>query len=60
MTIVSTDGIVVRDWTEEQADLDRIYDIYSRDEVMRWLGGGSGRMTDPAQAAERVRSWRDR
>jgi RimJ/RimL family protein N-acetyltransferase len=60
MTIVSTDRLAVRDWTENPADLDRIYDIYSRDEVMRWLGGGSGRMTEPAQAAERVRSWRDR
>ncbi|WP_346115909.1 GNAT family N-acetyltransferase [Micromonospora coerulea] len=60
MTIVSTERLVVREWTTEPADLDRIYDIYSRDEVMRWLGGGAGRLTDPAQAAERIRSWHDR
>ena len=60
MTIVSTDRLVVREWTGEPADLARIFDIYSRDEVMRWLGGGSGLLTDPAQAQERVRAWRDR
>ncbi|MGC1212711.1 MAG: GNAT family N-acetyltransferase [Micromonospora sp.] len=60
MTIVSTDRLLIREWTEDPADLDRVFDIYSRDEVMRWLGGGSGLLTDPAQAPERVRSWRDR
>ncbi|MFE9205858.1 GNAT family N-acetyltransferase [Micromonospora sp. NPDC007230] len=60
MMIASTERLVVRDWTDAPDDLARIYDIYSRDEVMRWLGGGKGRMTDPAEAAERVRAWRDR
>ncbi|MFD2764539.1 GNAT family N-acetyltransferase [Micromonospora eburnea] len=60
MTIASTDRLVIRDWTDSPDDLARIYDIYSRDEVMRWLGGGAGLMTDPAQAQERVRAWRDR
>ncbi|MFG3581658.1 GNAT family N-acetyltransferase [Micromonospora chersina] len=58
--ITSTERLVVRDWTESPDDLARIYDIYSRDEVMRWLGGGAGRMTDPAEARERVHSWRER
>ncbi|MFR9775552.1 GNAT family N-acetyltransferase [Micromonospora sp. MS34] len=60
MKIASTDRLLVRDWTETPEDLARVYDIYSRDEVMRWLGGGKGRMTDPAEALERVRAWRDR
>ncbi|MGW5672070.1 GNAT family N-acetyltransferase, partial [Micromonospora sp. NPDC003776] len=60
MMIASTDRLLVRDWTETPEDLARVYDIYSRDEVMRWLGGGKGRMTDPAEARERVRGWRDR
>lgn len=60
MTIVSTDRLAVREWTGEPADLARIFDIYSRDEVMRWLGGGSGLLTDPAQAKERLQTWRDR
>ncbi|KKK04649.1 GNAT family N-acetyltransferase [Micromonospora sp. HK10] len=60
MTIATTERLVLRDWTESPEDLARIYDIYSREEVMRWLGGGAGRMTDPAQARERVDRWRER
>ncbi|MER7456128.1 GNAT family N-acetyltransferase [Micromonospora sp. NPDC126480] len=60
MTVVTTDRLVIREWSDSPADLARIYDIYSRDEVMRWLGGGSGVLTDPAQAAERVTAWRER
>lgn len=60
MTIASTDRLLVRDWTDDPTDLARVFDIYSRDEVMRWLGGGSGLLTDPAQAAERVQAWRNR
>ncbi|RKN49300.1 GNAT family N-acetyltransferase [Micromonospora endolithica] len=60
MTVVTTDRLVIREWTDAPADLDRIYDIYSRHEVMRWLGGGKGRLTDPAEAAERLASWHGR
>ncbi|WP_018785843.1 GNAT family N-acetyltransferase [Micromonospora sp. CNB394] len=60
MTIATTERLVLRDWTESPGDLGRIYDIYSRDEVMRWLGGGKGRMTDPSEALERVRMWHER
>ncbi|MFI7214648.1 GNAT family N-acetyltransferase [Micromonospora maritima] len=60
MMIASTERLVVRDWTESPDDLARVYDIYSREEVMRWLGGGAGLMTDPAQARDRVRLWRER
>ena len=60
MTIASTDRLLVRDWTDDPTDLARVFDIYSRDEVMRWLGGGSGLLTDPAEAVQRVHAWRDR
>ncbi|MFI6131786.1 GNAT family N-acetyltransferase [Micromonospora sp. NPDC051141] len=60
MMIASTGRLVVRDWTESPDDLARVYDIYSRAEVMRWLGGGKGRLTRPGDALERVRSWRER
>ncbi|WFE38953.1 GNAT family N-acetyltransferase [Micromonospora sp. WMMD998] len=60
MMIASTERLVVRAWTESPDDLARVYDIYSREEVMRWLGGGRGRITEPGQALERVRSWRER
>lgn len=60
MTIATTERLVLRDWTESPEDLARIYDIYSREEVMRWLGGGAGRMTDRAEARERVDRWRER
>ncbi|QGN50202.1 GNAT family N-acetyltransferase [Micromonospora sp. WMMD558] len=60
MTVVTTDRLVIREWTDSPADLARVFDIYSRDEVMRWLGGGAGTLTDPNQAAERVRAWRER
>lgn len=55
-----TARLALRQWTDAPADLARIYDIYSRDEVMRWLGGGAGRLTDPDQAAERLATWRER
>ncbi|NJP31785.1 GNAT family N-acetyltransferase [Micromonospora thermarum] len=60
MTVVTTDRLVIREWTDSPSDLARIFDIYSRDEVMRWLGGGAGTLTDPEQAAERVQAWRER
>ncbi|MGN9776805.1 GNAT family N-acetyltransferase [Micromonospora sp. H33] len=60
MTVVTTPRLTIREWTDSPVDLDRIFDIYSRDEVMRWLGGGAGILTDPEQAAERVRAWRER
>ncbi|MGW0594579.1 GNAT family N-acetyltransferase [Streptosporangium sp. NPDC002607] len=37
MAIYQTERLVVREWTHDRADLDRITDIYTRDEVTRWL-----------------------
>ncbi|SIN38281.1 GNAT family N-acetyltransferase [Micromonospora cremea] len=61
MTVLTTDRLILRDWTDDPADLTRIYDIYSRSEITRWLAVSPGLpMTDPAQAAERLQIWRDR
>lgn len=61
MTVVTTERLVIREWTAEPSDLARLYDIYSRTEVVRWLGAVPGLpLTDPAQAAERLALWRAR
>ncbi|MGW5561517.1 GNAT family N-acetyltransferase [Micromonospora sp. NPDC003944] len=61
MTVLTTERLILRDWTDEPADLARIYDIYSRPEITRWLAVSPGMpMTDPAQAVERLRIWQER
>ncbi|NBE81919.1 GNAT family N-acetyltransferase [Micromonospora rubida] len=60
MGILATERLVLRDWTVDPADLARIFDIYSRPEVARWLNAPGLPMTDPAQAAERLAAWRQR
>ncbi|WP_405112642.1 GNAT family N-acetyltransferase [Micromonospora sp. NBC_01405] len=60
MGILATERLVLRDWTADPADLTRIFDIYSRPEVTRWLGAPGQPFTDPAQAADRLAMWRDR
>ncbi|MET8230558.1 GNAT family N-acetyltransferase [Micromonospora sp. NPDC005298] len=61
MTVLTTGRLILRDWTDDPADLARIYDIYSRSEITRWLGAVPGLpMTDPAQAVDRLRIWRER
>ncbi|MEU5933602.1 GNAT family N-acetyltransferase [Micromonospora sp. NPDC047187] len=61
MTVLITERLILRDWTDDPADLVRIYDIYSRPEISRYLGVASGLpMTNPAQAAERLGIWQER
>ncbi|MBO4208083.1 GNAT family N-acetyltransferase [Micromonospora echinofusca] len=61
MTVLTTERLIVRDWSESPADLDRAYDIYSRAEVVRWLGAAPGLpLTDPARAVDLVRRWHAR
>ncbi|WP_433316833.1 GNAT family N-acetyltransferase [Micromonospora sp. CA-269861] len=61
MTVLTTERLILRDWTDDPADLARIYDIYRRPEITRWLGASPGLpMTDPAQAVERLRIWQER
>jgi RimJ/RimL family protein N-acetyltransferase len=58
VTHLETQRLVIRDWTEDAADLSRFYDIYSRWGVARWLGAQPRAMTDPGEAAAAVRRWR--
>ncbi|WP_433531986.1 GNAT family N-acetyltransferase [Micromonospora sp. CA-263727] len=61
MTIVITERLLVRDWSDGPADLARLFEIYSRPEVARWLGAASGLpLTDPAQAVALLARWRRR
>lgn len=61
MTIVTTERLLVRDWTDRRADLARLFEIYSRPEIAQWLGAASRfPLTDPAQAAELLARWHRR
>jgi RimJ/RimL family protein N-acetyltransferase len=54
--IFETERLRIREWTDSPADLARLYDIYRRDEIMRWLGGGKA-LESPAQAREMQARW---
>ena len=61
MTVLTTERLVLRDWTADPADLARIFDIYSPPGGHPLAGRAPGLpMTDPAQAAERLAAWRER
>ncbi|MFJ6197234.1 GNAT family N-acetyltransferase [Micromonospora sp. NPDC092111] len=61
MDALTTERLILRNWTDSPADLARIFDIYSRNEVVRWLGTAPGLpLTEPAQAADRLAVWRAR
>ncbi|HEY3009883.1 MAG TPA: GNAT family N-acetyltransferase [Micromonosporaceae bacterium] len=60
MAAFETERLVGRQWTGSRSDLDRVYDIYSRWEVARWLGAEPRAMSAPAEALAAVRRWRDR
>ncbi|MBY8870966.1 GNAT family N-acetyltransferase [Micromonospora sp. PLK6-60] len=60
MTVLTTDRLLLRDWTDSPADLARIYDIYSRAEVVHWLNAAGLPLTAPEQAAGRLAMWRAR
>lgn len=51
--LLCTDRLRLRAWTTSDADLARLADLYSRDEVTRWLGGGP--TVSPAELVERWR-----
>jgi RimJ/RimL family protein N-acetyltransferase len=60
MTGYETERLTMREWTEDPADLARVFDTYSRREVARWLGSNRQPMSDPEEARQRVRAWRAR
>jgi RimJ/RimL family protein N-acetyltransferase len=59
MIVAQTPRLDIRPWTDSQADLDRVWDMYSRWEVMRYLGSAPRVMAEPAEAATSVQRWRE-
>lgn len=55
--IFSTERLVVRAWTDSDRDVDRIFDIYSRWEVARWLGAEPKVLESREQARGTVERW---
>lgn len=58
MIMLTSERLVIRDWSP--ADVDRVYEIYSRPEVARFLPSSGLPMIDPQQATDRVAAWRQR
>ena len=57
--MLRTERVLVRHW--EESDLPAFFDLYSRDDVMRWLGPQPRRaLTTPEEARERMRRWHAR
>ncbi|MGH3153000.1 MAG: GNAT family N-acetyltransferase [Streptosporangiaceae bacterium] len=56
MELVRTERLVLRRW--EEADLEAFFDLYSRDDVMRWLGPQPRRAVATLdQARKGLRGW---
>lgn len=56
----TTERLIVRPWRRTDEDIDRIYDIYSRWEVARWLGATPRAMTERGEAEQAVDRWESR
>ncbi|MEU4194614.1 GNAT family N-acetyltransferase [Kribbella sp. NPDC026611] len=56
--VYETDRLVVRDWAEQ--DGDRVFDIYRRWEVSRWLGAVPRVMADRGAASKVIQRWSER
>jgi RimJ/RimL family protein N-acetyltransferase len=51
--VLATDRLIARPWTLDEADLAAAYDIYSRPEVARWIGGP----VEPEEIRVRIERW---
>jgi RimJ/RimL family protein N-acetyltransferase len=59
MELLRTPRLLLRRW--EESDLPAFFDLYSRDEVMRWLGSHPRRtLATLDEARERLGRWRAR
>jgi RimJ/RimL family protein N-acetyltransferase len=58
MVVFETDRLVVRQWADP--DGDRVFDIYRRWEVSRWLGAEPRVMTDRGAASKAIMRWNER
>lgn len=50
-----SERLTLRPWTP--ADAEAVFDMYSRWEVMRFLGTNPTVMTEPAQAGDKIAAW---
>ena len=55
--VFKTERADVRCW--EESDADRLFDFFSRDEVVRWPGRRQP-MTERQQAVDQIRRWNER
>jgi RimJ/RimL family protein N-acetyltransferase len=54
--LLRSQRLLLRDW--EESDLPAFFDLYSRDDVTRWLGPQPRRaLTTMAEARERLHRW---
>ena len=56
--MLTTERLRLRAWTDSPADLARLADLYGREEVTRWLGGGPS--VPPAELVARWAALHDR
>jgi len=57
--LLRTERLLLRHW--EESDLPAFFDLYSREDVMRWLGPHPRRtLTTPEEARERLGRWHAR
>jgi RimJ/RimL family protein N-acetyltransferase len=58
MELLRTDRLLLRHWDE--SDLGAFFDLYSREDVARWLGAHPRRpLATVGEAQERLRRWRE-
>jgi RimJ/RimL family protein N-acetyltransferase len=58
MELLRTDRVLLRHWDEP--DVAAFFDLYTRDEVARWIGAHPRRpLATMAEAQERLRRWRE-
>ena len=61
MTVVfETERLVLRRWTLDEADVERVFDTYSQWEVARWLGAQPRALTSRDEAVKAIERWATR
>src|SRR5262245_10322726 len=55
--VMETERLLIRPWTHSESDLDRIFDAYSRMEVVQYLGSYPKPMESRDQAPTAVDRW---
>jgi RimJ/RimL family protein N-acetyltransferase len=55
--MLQTSRLVIRDWRDDEAD--RVFDMYSRWEVARFLGAQPRVLEERAQAVKVIERWRN-